>query len=113
MPDATFSHGDVTAINHVAGANLIPGQIVARGNTTGLTNGIAPVAITNTALGSLHVGGVWKVKVASNYARDTKVYWDFANSVLTTTNTHSLFGYTLEAAAAANAIVRVLHRPFA
>lgn len=113
MAEATFRHGDPVMVDYTAGADIVAGQIMLLGNTTGLANGIAHKAIANTALGALGVGGgVYDVKVAGNYAAYSKVYWDDANAVLTTTSTNmSLFGFTVETAAAANAIVKVLHQP--
>jgi predicted RecA/RadA family phage recombinase len=113
---AQLAHGDPVFADYTPGAGAVnAGDIVLLGNTTGLTCGVAHQDIANNVLGTLAIGrGIYNIKVASNYAAWTKVYWDNANSVLTTTSTNmALFGYTLQAAAAANAIVEVLHQPFA
>lgn len=89
------------------------GDILLLGNTAGVTCGVVHADVANSTLGAIAVGGgVYDVKVVSNYAAWTKVYWDDANSTLTTTSANmSLFGFTVEEAAAANAIVKVLHQP--
>jgi predicted RecA/RadA family phage recombinase len=111
--EAEMRHGDPIMIDYTPGADIAAGQVVVLGNTTGLTNGIAHLPISNGVKGALAAGGaVYRVKVASNYAAWSKVYWDDANAVLTTTSTNmSQFGYTIEASAAANAVVEVLHHP--
>lgn len=111
--EALLRHGDPQSIDYTAGADVAAGEVKLLGNTTGITNGIAHRPIANGEKGSLFVGtGIYNVKVASNYAAYTKVYWDDANSVLTSTSTNmSLFGWTIEAAAAANAVVEVMHWP--
>jgi len=113
MTEATFRHGNPTMVDYTAGADIAAGQIVVGGNTTSPACKVAHVAIANGALDAVSIGGgVYKVKVASNYAAHSKVYWDDTNSVLTTTSTNFwLFGYTLEAAAAANAVIDVWHWP--
>jgi hypothetical protein len=115
MPfEATFRHGDPQSIDYTPGSgNVAAGEVVLLGNTAGITNGIAHLPILNGEKGSLFVGtGIYHVKVAANYAAYSKVYWDNTNNVLTTTSTNmSFFGWTLEAAAAANAVVEVLHDP--
>lgn len=113
MVEAIFRHGDPIYADYTAGADIAAGQILVLGNTAGQATGVAHLAIANGALGALAVGdGIYDVKVASNYAAWSKVYWDDANSVLTSTSTNmALFGFTLEAAAAANAVVEVLHSP--
>lgn len=112
--EATFRHGDPLMIDYTpAAGNVAAGEVVVLGNTAGLTCGVAHRDIVNGEKGALAVeGGVYHVKVASNYAAYSKVYWDNTNAVLTTTSTNmALFGYTVEAAAAANAVVEVLHNP--
>lgn len=114
MAEATFRSGLPVMVPYTpSSGNVTAGQIILLGNTTGVTCGVAHLDIENTKLGSLAVGGgVYDVKVASNYAAWSKVYWDDTNSVLTTTSTNmSLFGFTVEAAAAANAVVKVVHDP--
>lgn len=114
MANATFRHGAPVMIDYTAGADLSAGAVVLIGNTTGLTCAVAHQDIANGDNGSLAAGGgVYDVKVAANYAAGSKVYWDATNSVLTTTSTNmSLFGFTVEAAAAANDVIEVLHRPY-
>lgn len=111
--EATFRHGDPIMIDYTAGANVAAGEVKVLGNTAGLCNGIAHRDIVNGEKGALAAGGgVYLVKVASNYAAYSKVYWDDTNAVLTTTSTNmSQFGYTIEAAGAANAVIEVLHWP--
>lgn len=113
MADATFRHGVPTNVDYTPSAgDVSSGDIIVAGNTAGLATVIAPKDITNNELGAAAVGGVWDVKVAANYSAWTKVWWDAANSVLTTTSTNmAQFGYTVEASAAANAVVQVLHHP--
>jgi predicted RecA/RadA family phage recombinase len=110
---ANFRHGDPLMIDYIAGANVAAGDIVLLGNTAGLCNGVAHKDIANGDKGALAAGGgVYWVKVASNYAAWTKLYWDATNTVLTSTSTNmSQFGYNIEAAAAANAVIEVLHWP--
>lgn len=115
MPDATFKRGEYATVDYTPGAAVTAGDIVLLGNTTGICNGIAHSDIANGVLGTLAVGGAaqYDIKVASNYAAWTKVYWDDANNVATSTSTNmSLLGFTTEASAAANSIVNVLHQPY-
>lgn len=113
VPVASFRSGAPRFVDYTPAANATAGAIVLLGNTTGICNGVAHSDLTNAVAGTLAVGGgVYNVKVASNYAAWTKVYWDATNSVLTTTSTNmSLFGFTVEASAAANSVVKVLHFP--
>lgn len=113
--DATFVQGLPVMVPHTpTGGNVAVGEIVLIGNTAGWTCGVAHAAIVNNTQGDLSCGGgVYDVKVASNYAKGSKVYWDDANAVLTTTSTNmSLFGHTVETSPAANSIVKVLHKPY-
>jgi predicted RecA/RadA family phage recombinase len=112
--EAAYRSGDPVMVAYTpTGGDVSAGEIVLVGNLTGWTCGVAHLDIANATLGALAAGGgVYDVKVASNYAAGAKVYWDNTNSVLTTTSTNmSLFGFTVEAAAAANAVVKVLHQP--
>lgn len=121
MAEATLRHGNPVMVDYTAGADIVAGEvivgpsIVANTTAAGLTTVIAHKAIANTELGAVAAGGgVYDVKVDSNYVAWTKVYWDVVNDVLTTTSTNNAqFGYTVEAAAAANAVVKVLHDPSA
>lgn len=113
---ATFRHGDPKMVDYTpASGNITAGDVVLVGNTAGWTTGIAHRDITNNYLGSLAAGGgVYDVKVASNYAAGTKVWWDAAaNSVTTTSTNNAQFGYLVEATTAANTYAEVLHIPYA
>lgn len=113
MADAAYRNGYPVMVDYTAGADIVAGEMVLLGNATGVSMGIAHVAIANGDVGSLAIGGgVYDCMVASNYAAWSKVYKPSANAILTTTSTNNaLFGYTVEAAGAANAIVKVLHDP--
>lgn len=114
MADAIFRHGDPVMVDYTPGADVDAGDMILIGNLTGWTLGVAHVDIANGDLGALAAGGgVYDCMVASNYAAGSKVYKPTANAILSTTSTNSaLFGYTVEAAAAANAVVKVLHQPY-
>lgn len=115
MADFTFSHGSPVMIDYTpSSGNLSEGESVLLGNTAGLTMIIAHQPITNNVQGAMAAGGgVYDAMVASNYAAGTKVYKPTGNAILTTTSTNNaLFGFTVEAAAAANAVVKVLHKPY-
>jgi predicted RecA/RadA family phage recombinase len=115
MVQAYFRHGKPIMADYTpAAGDVSAGDIVLLGNTTGLTCGIAHNDISNTVLGALAVGGgVYKCQVASNYAAGTKVHKPSGNAILTSTATNNAqVGFTLEAAAAANAWVHVLHHPY-
>lgn len=115
MAEATFRHGDPVMIDYTPSAgDVSAGQILLYGNLTGLTCVVAHKDIANTVQGAVAAGGgVYDVKVASNYAAGTKVHWDDTNAVLTSTSTNfTQFGFTVEAAAAANDVVKVLHHPY-
>lgn len=113
MAEATFRHGNPVMVDYTAGADLVAGQVMLLGNTTGITCGVVHRDIANTELAAIAVGGgVYDVKVASNYAAWSKVYWsDSAASLTTTSTNNSLFGFTVETSPAANAVVKVLHQP--
>lgn len=110
---ASYRHGRPNTVDYTAAANIVAGDVILLGNTAGVTCGIAHRDIANTEKSELSIGGgFYAVKVASNYAAWTKVYWDNTNSVLTTTSTNmATFGYTVEASAAANAVVECFHWP--
>lgn len=115
MADFTFRHGDPVMIDYTPGAgNVAAGDGVLLGNTTGLTMGVAHKDIENSTLGALAAGGgVYDAMVADNYAAGTLVYKPAGNAILTTTSTNNAqFGFTVEASAAANAVVKVLHHPY-
>lgn len=113
MADAVFRHGDPVMVDYTATADVTAGDMILVGNLTGWTLGVAHVDFANTEKGALAIGGgVYHCMVASNYAAGSKVYKPTANAILTTTSTNAaLFGYTVEAAAAANAVIEVYHEP--
>lgn len=114
MAEASKRGGRPVVSQHTAASDITAGDIVLIGNTTGLTNGVAVTDIANTDTGTLEVGGgIYDCQVASNYAAGALVYKPSGNAILTTTSTsNSQFGFTIEAAAAANAVVKVLHHPY-
>ncbi len=114
MAMAIMKHGDPTFQDYTPSANVAAGDVVLLGNTGGLSCGIAHMPIANAVLGALAIGGgIYDVVGIGNYAAWTKVWWDAANSKVTTTcTTNALFGYTLAQMTAANATVEVLHNPF-
>lgn len=113
MAEATFRHGNPLMVDYTAAATISAGQVLAGGNTTGVASVVAHRDIANAATDAVAAGGgVYDVKVASNYAAWSKVYWDDSGANLTTTSTNNwLFGYTVEASAAANSVVKVWHWP--
>jgi predicted RecA/RadA family phage recombinase len=112
--EADFRGGLPLMVPYTAGADIDAGDMVLVGNTTGWTLGVAHHPIANGVTSDLSAGGGWyDCMVASNYAAGSKVYKPAGNAILTTTSTNNaLFGFTLEAAAAANAVVKVLHKPY-
>ena len=114
MAEAIFRHGDPIMMDHTAAADVAAGEVVIIGNLAGLCCGVAHLAIANTAAGALAAGGgIYDVVATSNYAAGSKVYWDNSTNKVTTTSTNNaLFGFTVEAAAAANAVIEVLHMPY-
>lgn len=115
MADSYFRHGNPIMIDYTPSAgNISAGEFVLIGNTTGLTCGIAHNDIENTVLGAVAAGGgVYRCQVAANYPAGTKVHKPSGNALLTSTATNNAqVGFTLEAAAAANAWVNVLHHPY-
>lgn len=112
--EARYRHGDPVMVDYTPGADVDAGDMVLVGNTAGWTLGVAHVDIANGELGALAAGGgVYECQVASNYAAGSKVYKPSGNAILTTTSTNNaLFGFTVEDSAAANARVKVLHKPY-
>jgi predicted RecA/RadA family phage recombinase len=108
-----FRHGKPTMTPYTPSAgDIAAGDGVLIGNLSGWTMGIAHHDIANGVLGELSCGGgVYDCKVASNYAAGSKVHFDGTDTLTTTNTNNALFGFTLEASAAANDIVRVLHMP--
>ncbi len=118
---ANFRHGTPVMVDYTpASGNLAAGAFVLIGSVTANTGGTGALLtithkdIVNNVMGELAVGGgVYDCQVASNYAFGSKVYRTGSNNILTTTSTNNaLFGYTVETAAAANAVVEVLHVPY-
>lgn len=117
---ANFRSGNPVMVDYTpASGNVAAGTMVLQGSVTANTAGVGAVLtiahkdIVNNTLGELAVGGgVYDCQVASNYAAFSKVYKPSGNSILTTTSTNNaLFGFTVAAAAVANAVVGVLHNP--
>lgn len=115
MADAVLRSGDqdIVFIRHTAAADLDAGEVVLIGNTTGLTCGIAHMAIANAAKGALSIGGIWEVVNLNNAANGATVYWDNSAKKVTTTSTNNAkFGYVVEdGAGGSNSVCRVLHDP--
>jgi len=104
MVDHTPAAGDVTA-----------GDYVQLGNLTGITCGVAHKDISNTILGAIAVGGgVYDVKVANTgVAVGDKLHYDSSLVALSDVSTNnSQFGFAVEATAAVNTVVKVLHVPY-
>lgn len=94
--------GDV--IDHIAGSNIVSGQVVL----IGVRVGVALAAIASGATGPLQVTGVFTIAKLSTdvVAQGDILYWDNGNSRLTTTaSTHKVAGYAT--AAAGNGITTV------
>ena len=110
--EAKYLHGDSRTMDYTPGADVSAGDVVVISNT--VLVGIARESIANAALGALDVGGgIYDVKVVSNYAQGSKVYWDNSLNAATTTSTNNTpFGFTVETSPAANSIVEVMHWPF-
>ncbi len=114
--DAIKRHGSVIATEAYtpASGDVAAGQVVVLG-TTGLTCGIAALAITNAVQGTLECGGaVYEVVNLSNAANGAKVWWDDTNNKVTTTSTNNaLFGFVFEdGAGGANTNCKALHMPY-
>jgi len=100
-----FIHeGDV--LNYTAGANIASGQFVL----IGTIGGVAINAIPNGSTGAVRVKGVFSVpKAAGAVTQGAKLYWDAANSVLTTTASgNTIVGVAAAAAQSGDATVQVL-----
>jgi predicted RecA/RadA family phage recombinase len=113
MSNFIFRHGKPTMTPYTPGADIAAGDGVLIGNLNGWTMGIAHKDIANGVLGELSCGGgVYDCKVASNYAAGTRVHYQGTDTLTSTSTNNAAFGFTLEAAAAANDIVRVMHFPY-
>jgi hypothetical protein len=117
MADATFRSGNPVTIQHTpAAGDVAVGEVVLLGNTTGLTCGIAPKAISNAVLGVLSAGGgIYDVVNLNNAANGAKVYWDNSAKKVTTVSTNNAqFGFIVESGGGgANTTARALHHPYA
>jgi predicted RecA/RadA family phage recombinase len=115
MAEARFVKGQYRTKKHVAAANITAGEVVLIGNTAGLANGIAHADITNSATGTLAIGGgIYEVINRNNSANGTTVYWDTANNWITSVSTNmSLFGYITEnGAGGTNSLCYAIHEPY-
>lgn len=116
MAEASFRHGDPHYIDYTpTGGDVAAGEVVLIGNTTGLTCGVAHLAIANNALGALGGGGgIYECTNLDNAADGAKVWWDdSANKVTTTSTNNALFGFVVEnGGGGANTACNVLHHPY-
>ncbi len=122
MTQAIYRHGEPIMCDYTPGAgNVSAGDMVVLGSVTANTAGtgalliVAHKDIVNSTLGAMAFGGgVYACQVASNYAAGSKVFKPSGNAILTTTSTNNAqFGWTVETSAAANAVVKVIHKPYA
>lgn len=115
MAEASFRHGNPTMIDYTpSSGNVAAGEVVLLGNTTGVTCGIAHVAIENSTLGAVSAGGgVYEVVNLDNAANYATVYWDnSANKITTTSTNNALFGFIVSSGAGgANSNCWALHNP--
>lgn len=114
MPQTTFRSGEPQMIDYTPAANVAAGDVVLLGNTTGLTCGVAHVAITNAVLGAVAAGGgIYDCVNLNNAADYAKVWWDDTNNKVTTTSTNNaLFGFVVSGGGGgANTTCQVLHKP--
>lgn len=116
MSETTFRHGAPVMVDYTpSSGNVAVGQVVLVGNTAGFTCGVCHTAITNNTLGALAAGGgVYDVINLNNAANGAKVYWDDANSKVTTTSTNNaLFGFVVSSGGGgANSTCQALHKPY-
>jgi predicted RecA/RadA family phage recombinase len=113
MADFVFRRGNPQMVPFTPSADLAAGQGVLLGNATGVRMGVMHRDAANAATDAeiaVH-GGVYDCKVADNYAAWSVVYFDGTDTLTTTSTNNALFGVTVEASAAANAIVEVFHHP--
>lgn len=116
MADTTFRHGDPIMVDYTASADVAAGEVVLLGNTTGVTCGVAHVAIANAALGAVAAGGgVYDLINLNNAADYAVVYWDNDVKKATTTSTNNAkFGFVVDnGGGGANTTCQVLHHPYA
>jgi hypothetical protein len=118
MADTTFRAGEPMNIDYTpSSGNVASGEVVLLGNTTSPTCGIAPVAITNSTLGALSVGGgIYDVVNLNNSANYALVYWDLVNNtrkVTSVSTNNAKFGFIVDdGGGGANSTARALHWPF-
>lgn len=116
MADASFRHGDPVMVDYTpSSGNVAAGEVVLLGNLTGMTCGIAHLAITNNTKGSLAAGGgIYEVTNLNNAADYATVWWDdSANKVTTVSTNNALFGFVVEGGGGgANTLCKALHSPF-
>jgi hypothetical protein len=113
--EVIFDHGGYQAEDYVATADILGGQVLLLGNTTGLTCGIAHSPIANGATGAIAIGaGTYKCVNLNNAASYAKVWWDFSVKKLTTVSTNNaLFGWiTRGGGAGANTNCYARHWPY-
>jgi hypothetical protein len=112
MAQVTFRHGNPTHIDYTpTGGNVNAGDVVSLGNTSGLSCGIASVAIENNVKGAVAIGGVWEGINLNNAADYTYVYWDGTKFTTTSTN-NERFGFIVrDGAGGANTNCLALHAP--
>lgn len=93
-------------LNYTAGANIASGQFVL----IGTIGGVAIGAIANGATGAVQIQGVFSVPKASGaVTQGAKLYWDAANSNLTTTSSgNTIVGVAAAAAQSGDATVQIL-----
>lgn len=113
--DCVFNHGMYTAEDYVATADILGGEVVLLGNTTGLTCGVAHDPIPNGATGAVAIGGgVYKGINLNNAANYAKVWWDNSVKKFTTVSTNNaLFGWISRGGGGgANSISYARHWPY-
>jgi hypothetical protein len=120
MAEATFRHGEPLMIDHTpaagdvdAGDVVVIGTVGANTGGTGALACVAHVPIANNVLGALAAGGgVYDLVSLQNSVLGTRVWWDGAGKVTTTSTNNALFGIVVgNAGGGANTTCRVLHTP--
>jgi predicted RecA/RadA family phage recombinase len=93
-------------LDYTAAADIASGQFVL----VGAIGAVAIAAIANGATGPVQVTGVFSIpKAAGAVTQGAKLYWDAANSVLTTTASgNTIVGVAAAAAAGGDARVSIL-----
>lgn len=97
---------DGKVLDYTAAADIASGQFVL----VGTIGAVAIAAIANGTTGPVQVTGVFSVpKAAGAVTQGAKLYWDAANSVLTTTASgNTVVGVAAAAAAGGDARVSIL-----